>query len=59
MGRYKIINDINNKVYIGLQFYGSYSIGYWKQITSKYKSVKRLIKFNPQFEGTEKDIQVI
>lgn len=54
-----MINDINNKVYIGLQFQGSYGIGYWKQVTNKYKSVKRLIKFNPQFKGTEKDIQVI
>lgn len=59
MGRYKIINDINNKVYIGLQFYGSYDIGYWKQATKKYKSVRRLVKFNPQFQGKEKDIQVI
>lgn len=59
MDRYKIIYDINNRAYIGLQFYGNYNIGYWRQLTNNYKSVKRLIKFNPQFKGKERNIQVI
>lgn len=57
--RLRILKDIHNNFYVGLTFYGSYDIGYWKQSTKKYKTLNRLIKYNPQYYQVKQDIQEV